>query len=228
MAQISLEISGMTCEHCARSVEGALRSVPRVLGARVSYAQRSAEVETANGVAAAVLTAAVARAGYGAEADRPAAREGDRKLAIAVIGSGGAAFAAALRAADEGASVTMIEAGTVGGTCVNIGCVPSKIMIRGAHIAHLQATHPFAGLERRMPTIDRRAMLAQQQARVEELRHAKYESVLENRAGSIRLLRGFARFEDARTLAATLPNGATQTGSSLPRALRPRFPTFRA
>ena len=133
------------------------------------------------------------------------------KLHIAVIGSGGAAFAAALRAADEGASVTMIEAHTLGGTCVNVGCVPSKIMIRSAHIAHLIAQHPFPGIARQAPAVDRRALVAQQQARVEELRHAKYESILVSRAESIRLLRGVARFEDARTLTVTLPGGGTET-----------------
>src|SRR3989304_6593024 len=137
---------------------------------------------------------------------------GSAKLHVAIIGSGGAAFAGALPAADEGASVTMVEAGTLGGTCVNVGCVPSKIMIRGAHIAQLMAEHPFAGIGRQAPVIDRRALVAQQQARVEELRHAKYESILESRAESIRLLRGVARFEDARTLAVTLPDGGTETG----------------
>ena len=133
------------------------------------------------------------------------------KPAIAIIGSGGAAFAAALRAAEEGASVTMIEAGTVGGTCVNIGCVPSKIMIRAAHVAHLQAAHPFAGIERRVPALDRRALLAQQQARVDELRRNKYEAILESHAERVRLLRGRARFIDARTLAVTLPGGIVET-----------------
>ena len=83
---------------------------------------------------------------------------GRDKQHIAVIGSGGAAFACALRAADEGASVTMIEAGTLGGTCVNVGCVPSKIMIRGAHIAHLVANHSFPGIGRQTPMVDRRAL----------------------------------------------------------------------
>lgn len=138
-------------------------------------------------------------------------KAGGSKLHIAVIGSGGAAFAAALRAADEGASVTMIEAGTLGGTCVNVGCVPSKIMIRGAHIAHLLAEHPFSGIGRQAPVVDRRMLVAQQQALVETLRHAKYESILESRAESIRLLRGVARFEDARTLAVALPGGASET-----------------
>ena len=144
------------------------------------------------------------------EVDGMASGRGD-KLHIAIIGSGGTAFACALRAADEGASVTMIEAGTLGGTCVNVGCVPSKIMIRGAHIAHLVANHPFPGIGGQRPMVDRRALVAQQQARVEELRHAKYESILESRADSIRLLRGIARFADAGTLAVSLPDGGTET-----------------
>ena len=45
---------------------------------------------------------------------------------LAIIGSGGAAFGAAITARDSGASVVMIERGTTGGTCVNTGCVPSK------------------------------------------------------------------------------------------------------
>lgn len=122
-----------------------------------------------------------------------------RPLSVAIIGSGSAAFAAAIRAAEAGAEVTVIEAATVGGTCVNVGCVPSKILIRAAHVAHLAARHPFAGLERHAPALDRKALTAQQQARVEELRHAKYESILETNPG-ITLLRGFASFEDAKTL----------------------------
>lgn len=142
------------------------------------------------------------------EQSEPQSR-GGAQLHIAVIGSGGAAFAAALRAADEGASVTMIEAGTLGGTCVNVGCVPSKIMIRGAHIAHTLAHHPFGGIGRQAPSVDRRALVAQQQARVEALRLAKYESILESRADSIKLLRGVARFENAHTLKVVRPDGKT-------------------
>jgi mercuric reductase len=233
---VSLEVGGMTCESCARHVEQTLRGVPGVLAAEVSYDERTATVSTGHGASSTALISAIACAGYSAKARDGGVREakgatqdagrsisrasgdvfgerkgGDAKLHIAIIGSGGAAFAGALRAADEGASVTMIESGTLGGTCVNVGCVPSKIMIRGAHIAHLLAEHPFPGIGRQAPVVDRRALLAQQQARVEELRRAKYESILESRAESIRLLRGVARFEDARTLTVTLPGGGTET-----------------
>jgi mercuric reductase len=62
------------------------------------------------------------------------------RLRIAIVGSGGAAFAAAIKAVEQGASVTLIERGILGGTCVNVGCVPSKIMIRAAQVAYLRGT----------------------------------------------------------------------------------------
>jgi mercuric reductase len=89
---------------------------------------------------------------------------GGEAIHIAVIGSGGAAMAAALKAAERGARVTLIERGTIGGTCVNVGCVPSKIMIRAAHVAHLRRESPFdGGIAASTPVIDRGRLLAQQQ-----------------------------------------------------------------
>ena len=119
---------------------------------------------------------------------------------IAIIGSGGAAMACALKAVERGARVTLIERGTIGGTCVNIGCVPSKIMIRAAHIAHLRRESPFdGGISAIAPTIQRDNLLAQQQGRVDELRHAKYEKILESTL-DINLMHGEARFKDGHTL----------------------------
>ncbi|MDF0751544.1 mercury(II) reductase [Marinobacter sp. 71-i] len=135
----------------------------------------------------------------------------DKSPHIAVIGSGGAAMAAALKAAERGASITLIERGTIGGTCVNTGCVPSKILIRAAHIAHLRSESPFdAGLTAQAPEVNRPALLAQQQARVEELRDAKYESILRDHPG-ITVLQGEARFNDAHSLLVRLNDGGEQT-----------------
>ena len=126
---------------------------------------------------------------------------------IAVIGSGGAAMAAALKAAERGARVTLIERDTIGGTCVNVGCVPSKIFIRAAHIAHLRRHSPFdAGVSATSPVIDRRALLARQQGRVDELRQAKYVSILDANE-DVTLLRGEARFKDPQTLTVVLAQG---------------------
>ena len=128
-------------------------------------------------------------------------------LRVAVIGSGGAAMGAALKAAELGATVTLIERGAIGGTCVNVGCVPSKILIRAAHIAHVRRQSPFdSGLSATPAVVDRTRLLAQQQGRVKELRHTKYEAIL---AGipAITVVRGEARFTDGHTLAVTLTGG---------------------
>ncbi|MHB1075270.1 mercury(II) reductase [Thiobacillus sp.] len=213
MSEQILHVTGMTCEHCAASVQQALLSVAGVSHADVSCAAGTAQVEAASDVPTSALLDAVRAKGYGAVVAGGtccgASAAADSQLNIAIIGTGSGAFAAAIRAVEEGAAVTVIEAGVVGGTCVNVGCVPSKILIRAAHVTHLQARHPFPGLARHAPLPDRKALVAQQQTRVEELRHAKYESILETNPG-IRLLRGFARFEDARTLVVCQPDGSEQ------------------
>ena len=210
MSEQTLHVTGMTCDHCAAAVKQALLAVAGVSRADVFCSDATARVDVAAGTPVAALLDAVRAKGYGAQADGSAccdtASSAESRLSVAIIGTGSAAFAAAIRAVEEGADVTVIEASTTGGTCVNVGCVPSKILIRAAHVAHLQARHPFPGLARHAPALDRKALVAQQQARVEELRHAKYESILQTNPG-ITLLRGFARFDDAKTLVVTQPDG---------------------
>ncbi|MFV1984458.1 MAG: mercury(II) reductase, partial [Thiohalomonadales bacterium] len=134
--------------------------------------------------------------------------EGGTGLHIAIVGTGSGAFAAAIKAVEQGASVTIIEGGAViGGTCVNIGCVPSKIFIRGAYIAYLQAHHAIKGVALNTPNINRKIMMEQQQEWVNKLRYAKYESILETNPG-INLVRGKAKFKNINTLIVTKTDGA--------------------
>ena len=223
-----LKITGMTCDSCAAHVKEALEKVPGVQSALVSYPKGTAQLAIVPGTSPDALTAAVAGLGYKATlADAPLAdnRVGlldkvrgwmaaadkhsgnEPPVQVAVIGSGGAAMAAALKAVEQGARVTLIERGTLGGTCVNVGCVPSKIMIRAAHIAHLRRESPFdGGIAAAPPAILRERLLAQQQARVDELRHAKYENILDGNT-AITMLRGEARFRDGHHLTVRLTDG---------------------
>ncbi|AYH43857.1 mercury(II) reductase [Azoarcus sp. DN11] len=215
---ITLSISGMTCASCAGHVKTVLEQVRGVRVAEVSYPGARADVRAEEGVTVEALTAAVAGLGYGArgigaparsvsEFGAGAKRDGEHPLHVAVIGSGGAAMAAALKAVERGARVTVIERGTIGGTCVNVGCVPSKIMIRAAHIAHLRRESPFdAGISAASPVILRERLLAQQQGRVDELRHAKYENILDSNP-AITVLHGAARFRDGHSLTVRLNAG---------------------
>ncbi len=144
------------------------------------------------------------------EGERAVSASGGEGLQVAILGAGSAAFAAALRAAEAGARVTLIERGTLGGTCVNVGCVPSKILLRAAHVAHLHGQHPFRGIAASRPIVDRRALVAQQQARVAELRRAKYGDILEANP-RIGLLAGAAAFADPHTLRVALAGGGETT-----------------
>ena len=132
-------------------------------------------------------------------------------LHVAVVGSGSAAMAAATRLAEAGSRVTMIERGTLGGTCVNVGCVPSKIFIRAAHVAHTRKTSPFdAGIAPCAPVIERAALLVQQQARVDALRAAKYDNVVARHA-AIRRVQGHASFAGPAALRVRLAAGGEET-----------------
>jgi mercuric reductase len=204
---IHLQITGMTCESCAVHIKEVLSKVAGVRSVTVSYPKGTAQLTTEPSTPLKALIDAVTGLGYKTTLVDAAPTEKHGELHIAVIGSGGAAMAAALKAVEQGAKVTLIERGTIGGTCVNVGCVPSKIMIRAAHIAHLRRESSFDdGIAATVPVIDRRKLLSQQQTRVDELRHAKYEGILESNS-AINVLHGVASFKDGQSLIVRLNDG---------------------
>ena len=98
---------------------------------------------------------------------------------LTVIGAGSAGFSAAITAAEAGARVALIGHGTIGGTCVNVGCVPSKALIRAAEsLHHAAAATRFDGIEASARVTDWQAVVRQKQALVDELRQAKYADLL--------------------------------------------------
>lgn len=98
---------------------------------------------------------------------------------LAVIGAGSAGFAAAIRAAELGARVALIGHGTIGGTCVNVGCVPSKTLIRAAETLHqARAASRFAGIEAEARLRNWQAVVAQKDELVGSLRTSKYVDLL--------------------------------------------------
>ncbi len=112
---------------------------------------------------------------------------------LAVIGAGSAGFSAAIIAADQGAQVALIGHGTIGGTCVNVGCVPSKALIRAAEAIHHANTAPrFAGVAGYARLTDWAALRAQKDELVASLRQAKYIDLLPAYDG-IAYLKGRAR-----------------------------------
>lgn len=100
------------------------------------------------------------------------------KVDLAIIGSGGAAFAAAIRATGLGKSVVMIERSTFGGTCVNTGCVPSKSLLAAAEARHTAADATrFPGIAAMAGPVDMPVLVGATQSLVESLRGEKYKDV---------------------------------------------------
>lgn len=124
----------------------------------------------------------------------------DRKLHLIVLGGGSAAFAAAVRAHELGTRVTIVNARLpMGGTCVNVGCVPSKALIRAAEAHHRALHHGFAGIDSASRVADFAAVMAQKRSLVEALRQAKYADVIRDLEG-VRYVEGQGRLVDARTV----------------------------
>lgn len=98
---------------------------------------------------------------------------------LAVIGAGSAGFSAAITAAEQGAKVALIGHGTIGGSCVNVGCVPSKALIRATEsLQHSRTASRFAGIHGGAMLDDWRSLIAQKDELVGALRKAKYTDLL--------------------------------------------------
>ena len=115
-----------------------------------------------------------------------------RHVDLMILGSGSTAFAAAIHAAELGKTVAMTEYRTVGGTCANRGCLPSKNLIEAARLVY-DAAHPrYPGLTPvRMP-VSWTELVAQKDEIVQTYRAHKYESLLDE-PERIQIVSGNAR-----------------------------------
>ncbi len=200
MEKIAFRVEGMTCDHCALTIEKTLLKNPNVISARVSYARGAGEIEVKEPASFEELQKEVHEEGYELFPGDPASFGGpdvssDTSLRhIVIIGAGSGAFAAALRASELGARVTLVERGTIGGTCVNVGCVPSKILIRQAHHVHQSMCPPFEGIRPTTPEFSAPLLKKQREGRVLELREEKYSRLLRD-LPNVTFIEGTASFQ---------------------------------
>jgi mercuric reductase len=98
---------------------------------------------------------------------------------LIIIGGGAGAFAAAIRANELGAKTALVNAGLpLGGTCVNVGCVPSKTLLYAGEILHHAKHHGVLGVELEVKNFDFQKVVQDELSLVEKLRQEKYEKVL--------------------------------------------------
>ncbi len=115
-----------------------------------------------------------------------------------VIGAGSGGLASAKRAAMLGAKVALVEAKVLGGTCVNVGCVPKKVMWHGAQIAEtIERYAPDYGFELGIKSFNWAKLVANRNTYIDYI----HQNISKNLVSSgISLIKGFARFVDQRTV----------------------------
>ncbi len=118
------------------------------------------------------------------------------KKAIAVIGGGPGGYVAAIRAAQLGADVTLVEKARMGGTCLNVGCIPTKALLHSAHVFHEAGSSAAIGVEA-APRLDWEKVQLRRKSVVERL-VSGVEGLM--RANRIRVAAGEASFLDAHRL----------------------------
>lgn len=130
---------------------------------------------------------------------------------LVILGSGSTAFAAALRAAELGRTAVMTESRTLGGTCVNRGCLPSKNLIEAARIVW-EAAHPrYPGLTPVRMAVDFRELIRQKDQVIHDYRDRKYSSIIGD-ADKVKVYDGHATFVDDHAVSV---NGRTVEGDQI-------------
>jgi mercuric reductase len=120
-----------------------------------------------------------------------------KKFDMVIIGGGAGGFAAAIRANELNAKTVLINEGLpLGGTCVNVGCVPSKRLLWAAEVMHSANNHKISGIELKVEKFDFQKVVQDELSLVSRLREEKYERVLRS-LNSVTLMEGRAKFVSA-------------------------------
>nr|WP_090063668.1 mercury(II) reductase [Lentzea flaviverrucosa] len=126
---------------------------------------------------------------------------------LAIVGSGAAGFAAAIAARRRGKSVVMVERATVGGTCVNTGCVPSKALLAAAEARHVAlSAGRFPGIDATAGPVAFPDLITGKDELVGRMRSGKYVDLAAEHGWEI--LSGRARFVDGPALWVESPDGS--------------------
>ncbi|MEX2100881.1 MAG: NAD(P)/FAD-dependent oxidoreductase, partial [Acidimicrobiia bacterium] len=135
----------------------------------------------------------------------------EQRFDLVILGSGSTAFAASLKAAELGRTAAMTESRTLGGTCVNRGCLPSKNLIEAARI-YWEAAHPrFPGLGGKKLDLEFKELIRGKDEVIRGYRDRKYESILDD-SDKIKVFQGHAALVDLHTVQV---NGARLVGDQV-------------
>ncbi len=181
MKTYEFNIEGMTCDHCAVSISKGLE-LDGVAEKVVSYPKGTASVTFDEAsLKEDEIIAAINGEGHYKVTTYHEIKQEDTPKHLIIVGGGSAAFSATIEAHSLGIRVTMINEGLpIGGTCVNVGCVPSKNLIRAAETLHKASNNPFEGIETSGKLTDFHSLIEAKRKLVLDLRNQKYISIIED------------------------------------------------
>lgn len=202
--KMSLEISGMTCDHCAVSIERLLEKKNGILSKKVNYASGKGEIAfnpdhiTKEEIIQSINQTPTYRAKE--TNNNGLTKSKATHFDLIIIGGGSGAFSAAINANELGLTTMMVNGGLdFGGTCVNVGCVPSKTLIRAAETAYHASHSNFAGIKPKGVDIDFAQVIKDKKQLVKSLQQKKYIDVVSDFA-NLQLLGGWVEFVDDKTI----------------------------
>ncbi len=201
---VKLEITGMTCDHCAVSIEKIVRGKSGVKTAAIDSKDGKGEIEFDSEVVSKeeIISAINHSKYYHANVSPASENESQSKnqFDLIIIGGGSAAFSSAIRANELGLSTMIVNSGLpIGGTCVNVGCVPSKILIRAGETVYHASHSNFDGIKNKGVDIDFAMVIKDKKQLVKTLQQKKYLDVVSD-FENLKLLEGWAEFIDEKTI----------------------------
>jgi dihydrolipoamide dehydrogenase len=130
---------------------------------------------------------------------------------VVVVGAGSGGYPAAIRAAQLGASVAIVEKEYLGGTCLNWGCIPTKSLIAASDLFTKIQHAPALGVTIKDAAIDYAIMIDHKNKLVEKMRSGIKQLLTAN---GVKQFSGTASFKDRNTIEISATNGATPIGAT--------------
>ncbi len=207
----------MTCDGCAQAISKLFDNKKGIVSKKVDYPSGTGrfeydpEIIGVNDIANVINNTGHYK--VITEPGEAGKKKSGSKYDFIIIGGGSAAFSAAIKAEELGVKTLMINDGlNFGGTCVNVGCIPSKYMVRAGESAHGAAYSPFAGIEPAGAKVDFTRISEGRKALVSQLQQKKYMDVVSD-FQHLTLLKGHARFKNGSTV--VVNNNEEYTGKKI-------------
>ncbi|NOZ48274.1 MAG: mercury(II) reductase [Chlorobi bacterium] len=200
---VNFNIKGMTCGHCAQTITKKFDNTEGVITKEVNYPKANGEFSFDSSIISKdEIKEIINSTGHYKVVDeiKPETGGSSNNFDLIIIGGGSAAFSAAIKAESLGLTTLMVNGGLdFGGTCVNVGCVPSKNLIRAAETAYHASYSNFSGIKPKGVDIDFTQVIKDKKQLVATLQHKKYMDVVSD-FENLTMKKGWAKFVDKKTI----------------------------